>query len=228
MTIDRLLRYSTFGWDKLPISQEDSIVHETTIDRLLRYSTFGWDKFPISQKDSIVHETTIDRLLRYSTFGWDKFPISQEDFFIHVATTDRLLQYSTFRWDKFPISKKNYSSMRWPHIDYYGTRPYEDTKPSTIYKKHSSMRQQPVDYHNTRLKLRQNLKKSYSFTRWKLAKRHDLCIHTKRLLRQSSPKKDRTIHYQKVIFTWQGEGTVHPTVLSTLQFGQCWNFKSRY
>jgi len=94
----RLPWYSTFGRDKFPISQEDSIVHEMIIDWLLRYSTFGWDKLPISQEDSIFHETTIDRLLRYSTFGWDKLPISQEDLHVYETIT----------------------------IDYYGTRPSQE------------------------------------------------------------------------------------------------------
>ena len=43
--------------------------------RLPWYSTFGRDKFPISEEDSIVHEMTIDRLLRYSTFGWEKLHV---------------------------------------------------------------------------------------------------------------------------------------------------------
>ena len=127
--------------------------------------------------------------------------------------------------------------MRWPHIDYSDTRPHEDTKPSTIYKKHSSMRQQPVDYHSTQLELRQDLKKSYSFTRWKLAKRHDLCIHTKWLLKQSSPKKNSTIHYKKshiymtrrrhstsycsVNFTiWSATGSASSTYLTNRSWSQ--------
>ena len=134
----RLPWYSTFGRDKFPISQEDSIVHETTIDRLHWYSTCGWDKLPISQEDSTVHETTIDRLLRYSTFGWDKLPISQEDLHVHKIIT----------------------------IDYYGTRSEK----------------------------RQHLKKSYSSTRRKLRKRHDLYIHTRRSIKKSSYKKNPPTH----------------------------------
>ena len=55
--------------DKFPISQEDFLVHETTIDRLLRYSTFGGTSSLSLKKIFLVHETTIDRILRYSAFG---------------------------------------------------------------------------------------------------------------------------------------------------------------
>ena len=93
----RLPWYSTFGWDKFPISQEDSIVHETTIDRLLRYSTFGWDKLPISQEDSIVHKmTTIDY------FGTRP---SQEELLIHKMEikeeTRSLHPHKTVNQEKF-------------------------------------------------------------------------------------------------------------------------------
>ena len=118
----RLLRYSTFGQDKFPISQEDFLFHETTTDRLPRYSTFGWDKFPISQEDFLVHEMTIGWPLRYSTLGGtsslsprkvihpggnnsstttvlisirDRISTSQKELFIHKVTTRRLLQYLT-------------------------------------------------------------------------------------------------------------------------------------
>jgi hypothetical protein len=35
--------------------------------RLLRYSTFGWDKFPISQDNLVIHEVTIHWMLWHST-----------------------------------------------------------------------------------------------------------------------------------------------------------------
>ena len=48
----RLLRYSTYGWDKLPISQRGIFCSSMRrrLIRLLRYSTYRWDKLPISKK----------------------------------------------------------------------------------------------------------------------------------------------------------------------------------
>ena len=111
-TNHRLLRYSTFGWDKLPISQEKLLVHEATNHRLLRYSTVKWDKFPISQEELFVHEATNHRLLWYSTSGWDKLRISQKDLFVHETIIYRLLQYSILRWDQLPISQKGFFFSR--------------------------------------------------------------------------------------------------------------------
>ena len=54
------------GRDQIPTSKEDlflSSARRRTI-RLLHYSTYGSDMLPISQKDLYIHETTIDRLLR--------------------------------------------------------------------------------------------------------------------------------------------------------------------
>jgi hypothetical protein len=48
----QLIDYHGTRWGKPPIFQEEFLIHETTIDRLPRYSTFGWDKFPISQEES--------------------------------------------------------------------------------------------------------------------------------------------------------------------------------
>jgi hypothetical protein len=64
------------GWDMVPIL----LAHEATIDRLLPYSIFGGDKIPISQEELLAHEAIIDQLLQYSIFGRDKIPISQEEF----------------------------------------------------------------------------------------------------------------------------------------------------
>jgi len=80
------------------------------------------------------------------------------------------------------------------------------------------MRQQPVDYHSTRLKLRQGLKKSYSSTRWK-AEEETRSLHLHKMIAQNKVLTQQLID-QKVIFTWQKEDTVHPTGLSTLQFGR--------
>ena len=59
----QLIDYYGTRWGKLPISQEELFVHETTNYRLLWYSTFGWDKLPIFQEELFVHETTNYRLL---------------------------------------------------------------------------------------------------------------------------------------------------------------------
>ena len=84
-------------------------VHEATIYRLLRYSIFGYDTLPISQEDlffSSARRRTI-RLLRYSTYGWDMLPISQKDLYVHKMTIDRLSKYSIRGRDKTPISNRN-------------------------------------------------------------------------------------------------------------------------
>ena len=66
-------------------------VHEAKNYRLLRYSTFGRDKLPISQKDSHIRDnnqstTTVLDSIR------DKISTSQEELLIHEMTTSRLLR----------------------------------------------------------------------------------------------------------------------------------------
>ena len=80
-------------------------------------------------------------------------------------------------------------------VDYYGTRPLEDKTP--IYKIYTFMRRQLIDYYGTRPEKRQHLKKSYSSTRWKLRKRHDLYIHTRWSTMESSYKKNIPNHRPK-------------------------------
>ena len=77
-------------------------------------------------------------------------------------------------------------------VDYYGTRPLEDKPP--IYKIYTSTRRQLIDYYSTRPEKRQHLKKRYSSTRWKLRKRHDLYIHTRRSTKKSPNKRNLIIH----------------------------------
>ena len=66
-------------------------VHEVKNYRLLRYSSFGRDKLPISQKDSHIRDnnqstTTVLDSIR------DKISTSQEELLIHEMTTSRLLR----------------------------------------------------------------------------------------------------------------------------------------
>ena len=80
----RLLRYSTNGWDKFPISQERfSLVHEmmtrsttTVLDRRMGQVSYLPGGFFSSMRRHPI------RLLQYSIDGWDKLPISQEDYFL--------------------------------------------------------------------------------------------------------------------------------------------------
>ena len=93
--IIRLLRYSTYGWDMLPISQNNFFVLETTIGRLLR-----WDKFPISNEDLVIQELTIHRLLRtrreYSTTTVleQSVHLLQRNYSSSRRQANRLLRYS--------------------------------------------------------------------------------------------------------------------------------------
>ena len=69
MTIDRLLRDSTFGWDKLPISQEDLHVYETiTINY---YGTRPSQEELLIQKMEIKEETR--SLHSHKTVNQEKF-----------------------------------------------------------------------------------------------------------------------------------------------------------
>ena len=66
-------------------------VHEAKNYRLLQYSSFGRDKLPISQKDSHIRDnnqstTTVLDSIR------DKIYTSQEELLIHEMTTSRLLR----------------------------------------------------------------------------------------------------------------------------------------
>jgi hypothetical protein len=119
----QIIRYSTYGRDKLPTSQEEFIIHETTtidyigarpsdgtrsldpkrisssmrrIIRLLRYSIPGWDKFPTS-KDLAIQEMTIHQLLRTRLREHRK------------EENNRLLQYSK---QSLRFLQRNYSSTR--------------------------------------------------------------------------------------------------------------------
>ena len=92
------------------------------------------------------------------------------------------------------ISKWNfrswYISSTTTVLDLWRTNPL-------IYKKYSPTRRQLIDYYGTRPEKRQHLKKSYSSTRWKLRKRHDLYIHTRWSTKKSPYKKNLPIHWPK-------------------------------
>jgi len=120
--------------------------------RLLRYSTFGWDKLPISQANFLIHETTtypttsvLDLRMGQAPYfpsgfsrPWD------DDLFDYFGTRPsegqvphlprgfspsmrrrltRLLRYSTFGGTSFLSPKRISSPMRLQLIDY--TRPSE-------------------------------------------------------------------------------------------------------
>ena len=196
----------------------DPLVHETTTKSTTSVLNLWTGQAPYLPRGFHRPWDENNWLLRYSNFGQDKLPISQEDSIVHETTIIDYYGTRTSDGTNSLSPRKNYSSRRWPHIDYYGTRPHEDTKPSTIYKKYSSRRWQPVDYHSTWLKLRQGLKKSYSSTRWK-AKEETRSLPLHKMIAQNKVLTQQLID-QKVIFTWQKEDTVHPTGLSTLQFGR--------
>ena len=88
------LRYSIYGWDKPPISQEELSAHEATIDRLLQYSTLGWDKFPISNKVSVIQEMTNHRLLRTRPREVTKLLNPKRSTSSMRRQSNRLLRYS--------------------------------------------------------------------------------------------------------------------------------------
>ena len=89
----RLLRYSIFGRDMLPISQEESL-HPRGNNRSTTIMILGRDQIPTSKEDlflSSARRRTI-RLLQYSTYGSDMLLISQKDLYIHETTIGRLLR----------------------------------------------------------------------------------------------------------------------------------------
>jgi len=66
-------------------------VHEAKNYRLLRYSTFGRDKLPISQKDSHIRDNNQLTTIVLDSIR-DKIYMSQEELHIHEMTTSRLLR----------------------------------------------------------------------------------------------------------------------------------------
>jgi len=160
----------------------------------------------------LVHETTIiDYSGTRSSDGTSSLS-PKRIFHVHETTTiDYYGNRSSDRTSSIYLKRK-LSPMIQYLVDHYGTRPLEFKSP--IYKTYSSTRRQLIDYYGTRPEKTQHLKTSYSFTRWKLRKRHD------GQSRKVVTKKTRQLIDQKVISTWQREDTVHPTGLSTLQFGR--------
>ena len=157
--LNRLLRYSIYGRDKLPISQEDfSLIHEddelhdyfgtqtgqvphfpkrtSSSTRRTNYSTtpvldpqMGNTPYPL--KILFVHETIIDRLLKYSIHGWDKFPISNKDSVIREVTILPLLRTRLQEQNNWLLQYSNNL-----HNFYKGTTRLRDDK--------------KIDYHGTR------------------------------------------------------------------------------
>ena len=163
----------------LPISQEDSLIHEATNYRLLQYSTFEGTCSPypkrifssmrrqiidyystrsldgtsslFPKRNSFIHKTTNYSTASVLDLRRDMLPISQEDFLVHEATNYRLLRYSTFGRDKILISQEE--SIR-PSDDRLSTTSVLDLWTGQVPylpKRNffSSMRRQLIEYFAT-------------------------------------------------------------------------------
>ena len=144
------------GWDKAPYLLRGFHRPKDNNNRLLRYSISDGTKLPISQDDSHVHETITFNYYgtRFSDRTSSLYPKKNHHPWYNTSSTTTVLGL----WRTNPLIYKKYSPTRCQLIDYYGTRPEK----------------------------RHHLKKSYSSTRWKLRKRHDLYIHTRRSIKKSS------------------------------------------
>ena len=112
--------------DMFPISQEDSLVHETTISTTsVLDPRMGPTPYLPKKEFSLVHETAIDRVLRYSILGRDKFPISK-NLVIQEMTIHRLLRTRLSEDSILLIPRKNPTSSRQQLVDYDSTRPKRD------------------------------------------------------------------------------------------------------
>ena len=127
--------------------------------RLPRYSGFGWDKISISQEDFLVHETaTLSTISVLEVqMGQDPYlPRGVSSFMRRQIINYFGTRSSDGRSSLSP--KKIFSSMRRRQIfDYFGTRSSDGTSSLSPKRTFSYKKQQPVDYHSTRLKPRQDL-----------------------------------------------------------------------
>jgi len=138
---DYLIDYYGTRWGKLPISQEELLVHEVTNYRLLRSSISGRDKFPIFLVHEMTHSTTKVLDLRmghvpYFSRPWDglfdyygtRSPDGTYSLFSSsMRQPNRLLRYSISSLDMFPIflvhetiySTTTVLDLRMGHVPYF-------------------------------------------------------------------------------------------------------------
>ena len=111
----QLIDYYGTRWGKLPISQEDFLVHEATNHRLHRYSTFGGTCSPHPKRIiSSMRRQIIDYYSTRSSDGTSSlFP--KRNFFIYETTN-----YSTTSVLNLRLGQI---------VDYYGTRSSEGYVP---------------------------------------------------------------------------------------------------
>ena len=144
------------------------------------------DKFPISQEEFLVHEMTTCRLPWYSTKDETRSLVPKRNYsFMSWQPVDYYVTRS-YEDTRLLFPKRNFLSMRrklvdyygtwpkkrqdlhllkgviihpwrWRPVDYYDTRPYEDTRLLLPKRNFPSMRQQLVGYYGTRPMKRQDL-----------------------------------------------------------------------
>ena len=136
--------------DMFPISQEDSLVHETTISTTsVLDPRMGPTPYLPKKEFSLVHETTIDRVLRYSILERDKFPISK-NLVIQEMTIHRLLRTRLREDTKLLTPRRNPSSSRRQLVDYHSTRPMKNQNLLLPRRNYHPQKHRIIDYYSTR------------------------------------------------------------------------------
>ena len=105
---DKLSTTTVLDGGKLPISQEDFLVHEATNHRLLQYSTFGGTCSPHPKRIiSSMRRQIIDYYSTQSSDGTSSlFP--KRNFFIHETTNYSTTSVLDLRRDMLPISQEDF------------------------------------------------------------------------------------------------------------------------